>query len=131
MKLCESLHEDPSIRVLLWCLHDAGELSADSLRECGLTRTEADALIRDESGLLRRLKQRAALATRLTVERLAKLIRNRLAYHLENTQKQSELACLLRSLRGLPDWLFPEWQQGNERNLESLLSLGGPVAIRS
>ena len=57
------------------------------------------------------MKRRHALSQRLGVAELASLLRNRLSEHIEAAKQASELATLLRSLKGLPLWLFPEWER--------------------
>ncbi|MCB1219779.1 MAG: hypothetical protein H7A35_12005 [Planctomycetales bacterium] len=111
MYLCEKLHEDPSIRTLLWCLIGSGELDQATLKACGFSDVEAHAILKDESRKLRELKRRHAMAMRLTVADLAALLRNRLSEHIESAKKSSELSTLLRCLKGLPNWIFPEWEQ--------------------
>ncbi|MCB1186845.1 hypothetical protein KDL29_06720 [bacterium] len=123
MYLCEKLHEDPSIRTLLWCLIGSGELHQAGLKDCGFTDVEAHAILKDESRKLRELKRRHAMAMRLTVADLASLLRNRLSELIESAKKASELSTLLRCLKGLPSWVFPEWEQAELAKLAEGKSL--------
>ena len=69
------------------------------------------------------MRIRVSVAKRLTVRELAALLRSRLAEHIEGTKKAAELASLLRCLRGLPVWLFPEWEKEETRQrLEGLIA---------
>ncbi|MCB1217614.1 MAG: hypothetical protein R3F46_07765 [bacterium] len=111
MSVCAKLHDDPTVRVMLWCLLGNGQLTESSLREFGLSRAESQAIMRDEEGLLRRMRMRYAISRQITVADLAALLRERLSHHIENAQKSSELSSLLRCLAGLPDWIFPEWEK--------------------
>ncbi len=111
MDLCEKLHDDANVRALLWCLIGSDDLNVATLKECGMNDSEAQAIIRDQPGLLRRLRMRHATAIRITVQDLASLLRNKLSEQIENTKKATELASILRCLKGLPSWLYPEWEK--------------------
>ena len=114
MTLSQKLHDDPVVRALLWCLISDGDLGEQSLRDSGLSAEDAAALIRDEDGLLRRMCVRATVAERFSLKTLKLVLRNRLSEHLEMAQKAAELSSILRSLKSLPDWLFPEWKAAAE-----------------
>ncbi len=132
MSFCKQLHDDPVIRALLWCLISDDELNEQTLRDSGLSQRDAGILIRDEDGLLRRMCVRATVAERFSVKTLAMVLRARLLEHLEQTQKASELSSILRSLKALPDWMFPEWKKAAEaedlQGLRQAVHAGGTAA---
>ncbi|MEZ5337114.1 MAG: hypothetical protein R3F46_02525 [bacterium] len=132
MTLCRKLHDDPVVRALLWCLISADELTEQTLVESGLSAEDAAALIREEEGLLKRMCVRATIAERFDVNTLAMVLRNRLLEHLEMAQKAAELSSIIRSLRSLPDWLFPEWRRAAESGdidaVRQALHSGGTAA---
>lgn len=111
MDVCRRLHDDPSVRALLWCLLSSSELDIKTLKESGFGDVESHAILKDEPGLLRAMKRRYALSQRLSVQNLAGLLRHKLSEHIERSQKATELSSILRCLKSLPDWLFPEWEQ--------------------
>src|SRR5690606_21936724 len=114
MTFSQNLHDDPVVRALLWCLISDDDLSEQSLRDSGLSAEDAAALIRDEEGLLKRMCVRATVAERSGVKTLQLVLHNRRSEHLEMAQKAAELSSILRSLKSLPDWLFPEWRKAAE-----------------
>ena len=121
MTLNEKLHDDPVVRALLWCLLAEDDLSEQSLRDSGLDADDAAALMQDEEGLLKRMCVRATIAHRFSLKTLKLVLRNRLSEHLEMAQKAAELSSILRSLKSLPDWLFPEWRAAAENgDIEAL-----------
>ncbi|MCB1217886.1 hypothetical protein KDL44_10860 [bacterium] len=132
MTLSQKLHDDPVVRALLWCLISDDDLSEQSLVESGLSAVEAAALIRDEERLLKRMCVRATVAERVDVKTLAMVLRNRLLEHLEMAEKAAELSSIIRSLRSLPDWLFPEWRRAAESGeldaVRQALHSGGTAA---
>ncbi|MCB1218056.1 hypothetical protein KDL44_11725 [bacterium] len=117
MDLCKQLHDDPCVRALLWCLISAGELDQAGLKAAGFVDTEVHAILKDQHNLLRRMKQHHQLAQRMGVKELATLIRHKLTEQLGNVQKAAELSSILRCLKGLPAWLFPEWEKAELANL--------------
>lgn len=126
MTLCKELHADPVIRALLWCLVSDEQLNEESLLESGMGQAEARALLQDEEGLLKRMLMRASISERFSVDKLAALLRSRLAEHVEQAESSAQLAVLLRCMKGLPQWLFPEWNvEPTDADLEGLLKLAG------
>ncbi|MEZ5337655.1 MAG: hypothetical protein R3F46_05265 [bacterium] len=126
----ERLFADPSVRALLWCLLGSGKLTEEQLLESGFDREEARAILADPDGRLRTLRRSMALAEALTPEKLASLLRARLSEQIQALKGAGELASLLRSLRSLPDWLFPQWQQQNARKgNDGLAGLLGLAAL--
>jgi hypothetical protein len=126
MEFNEKLFNDPVVRAMLWCLICDGELEAEAMQACGFTADEAGSILRDEEGRLRQLRLRLGIARRFNVEKLAALLRSRLAEHVEALQKSTELAGMLRSMKSLPTWLFPEWQAAvpqQEYSVANLLKL--------
>jgi hypothetical protein len=124
MSICEQLFDSPVVRALLWCLIADDDLSEEALLQSGFSEDETIALLSDEEGLVRGMQLRRSLAARFSVAKLAELCRSRLAEHLERAGKASEISAMLRTLRSLPVWLFPEWEvQEQASNLEELLHL--------
>lgn len=123
MELNEQLYSDPVVRAMLWCLISDDDLSAETLEDNGLSAAEAASILRDEAGRLRQLRLRLGIAARFNVAKLAALLRSRLAEHIEALQKSTELSGMLRSMKSLPVWLFPEWQLAAEKQDASLGTL--------
>ena len=131
MDLCQKLHEDPCVRALLWCLISAGELDQAGLKAAGFSDTETHAILKDQHGLLRRMRQHHQLSQRMGVKELATLIRHKLSEQLGNVKKAAELSSILRCLKGLPAWLFPEWEKTELAQLaeKGIAGLNGISAV--
>ena len=135
MDLCQKLHDDPCIRALLWCLISSGEMDQAGLKAAGFSDTETHAILKDQHNLLRHMKQHHQLAQRMGVKEMASLIRHKLNEQLGNVKKASELSSILRCLKGLPDWLFPEWERAElaklaEKGLAGLNGMGNGKAAQ-
>lgn len=125
MPSLDKLFDDPTIRALLWCLLEDGELDEHNLKKSGLSEAEARAIMHDNTGALRLMRMRHRMAGRFKPASLASLLRSRLAIHLEATEKASELSSLLRSMKQLPDWIFEEWKKAGGADLDKLMSMAG------
>ncbi|MCB1221871.1 MAG: hypothetical protein H7A35_07490 [Planctomycetales bacterium] len=125
MDLNAQLFEDSTVYCLLWALQHKGEIDRGILMEHGFTDVEAANILKDEAGRLRALKRRVASAAAITPESLAAMLRAKLSEMLSRVEKSTELSSLLRSLKGLPDWLFPQWklEAEEQRNLDALRRL--------
>ncbi|MEZ5337313.1 MAG: hypothetical protein R3F46_03530 [bacterium] len=130
MDLNKQLFEDSTVYCLLWSLLHRGPIDHKVLRDNGFSDSECVNILKDAEGRLRALKRRASAAALITPDSLAALLRSKLSEMLSAAEKSSELSCLLRTLKGLPDWLFPQWrEQASElRNLDELRRLAGKSA---
>ena|SRR5690606_30475192 len=130
MDVCQKLHDQASVRALLWCLMATGSLDKANLKDCGFNDVECHELLKDKHGLLRKMKQQRAMALRMRVSDMAEMLRFKLAEHLKNAKKAAELSSLLRCLKSLPVWLFPEWEQAELQKLahKGLDALAGKAA---
>ena len=110
-------------------LFRSGQLNKAGLEDYGFTAQEIDSILADKQGRLRDMQRRLRIANALTPAKLAAMLRARLSEQIERLEDSRALSSLLRSLKGLPQWLFPEWQKQEQgMPFDGLMALAGGLA---